>query len=117
MGEEKTIDQLEAEYKTLLLEKLAAAKKEKEAQELAATEAKKKAEYEEEFKKKYNLTATSRLETTDNKPTTTNMVASQRDWQQFTTDFSRHTGAPVKGRRYEDIITDLVYNKNKMESV
>lgn len=103
------IEVLEAEYKKLLQEKLDAARKEKEAQELAALETKKKAEYEEEFRKKYNLTAISRLETPGEK--TTNMVAAQKDHQQFCADFAKHKGVNVRGRPYSELMESLTYGK------
>lgn len=114
MGEDKTVDQLEAEYKQLLLEKLDAAKQEKIAQELAATEAKKKAEYEEEFKKKYNLTAVSRLEQEPDKQPV-NMTANVREFEQFRDGFAKHKGLKrVTGRRYEDVIQEMQNNKGMM---
>ena len=114
MGEEKTVDQLEAEYKQLLQEKLDFARNEKEAQELAALESKKKAEYEEEFRKKYNLTATSRLETSGDKPVT--LDAKIQEHQQFVANFGRHRGIPVTGRKYEDLLESLSYGKKNLES-
>lgn len=115
MGEEKTIEQLEEEYKKLLQEKLDAANKERAAQELAASEAKKKAEYEEEFKKKYNLTATSRLED-EPKKEVVNMVADKKSFEQFRADFARHKGLKgVTGRSYEQVLQDIMDKKGAME--
>ena len=105
------IETLEAEYKKLLQEKLDAIRKEKEAQELAASEAKKKAEYEEEFKKKYNLTAVSRLETPGDKPVS--MDAAIREHQNFVADFARHKDIPVKGRKYEEMVESLACGRKK----
>ena len=116
--EEKTVDQLEAEYKQLLQEKLDAAHKEKEAQELAARKEKEKAEYEEEFKKKYNLTAVSRLERPAEKPVEkpTNMLASPKEFQQFAAGFARHKGLPkVKGRSYKELLDELVSGEFRKE--
>ena len=105
MGE-KTVEQLEAEYKQLLQEKLDAAQKERQAQELAAQKEKEKAEYEEEFKKKYNLTAVSRLEKDKPEKEAVNMTADNRTFEQFREDFARHKGIKLTGKPYEQLVTE-----------
>jgi len=122
MGEDKTIDQLEAEYKTLLSEKLSAAKKDAEAIEqkkqtelLAAQRIKEKEELKAELKKEMGFTAVSRLEDTDKKPVN---MTSDRTFEEFSDRVVGHMqrkGFPgMKGRSYEDLVETLQYGKEAL---
>ena len=122
MGEDKTIEQLEAEYKTLLSEKLSAAKKDAEAIEqkkqtelLAAQRIKDKEELKAELKKEMGFTAVSRLEETGQQTFT---MGSDRTFEEFKDGvvgrLNRKGLKGMKGRSYEDLVETLQYGKEAL---
>ena len=112
MSEEKTIEQLEAEYKTLLLEKLDREKKaveeleqKKQAELLAAQKKKERDELKEEIKKEMGFTAISRLDESNKKPV--NMVAEAKNFEEFKAGIiakKQKQGKNVQGLKYEDLV-------------
>lgn len=120
MGEQ-TIEQLEAEYKTLLLEKLNSAKKEKEELDqkkqtelLNAQRLKDKEELKAELKKEMGYTATSRLDESSKKPVN---MTSDRSFETFKANYierANKKGLAMKGRSYEDLVETLQYGKGAL---
>jgi len=119
MGE-KTFEQLtqeleELKKQNLLLEleqQQEIAKKQKEEQANKEKE-KLKEELREQIKKEYNLTATSRLQTTGTGQQSMNL-AGDKTFEEFKAGYisrAQKRGLDIKGRTYAEILEDMSYRR------
>jgi len=120
MEENKTFEQLTQELENLKKQNLILeleqqqeiAKKQRE--ELTSKEkAKLKEELREEIKKEYNLTATSRLQTTGTNQQSMNL-AGDKSFEEFKAGYigrAQKAGKDIKGRTYAEILEEMSYRR------
>jgi len=120
MEENKTFEQLTQELENLKKQNLILELEQqqeivkKQREELTSKEkAKLKEELREEIKKEYNLTATSRLQTTGTGQQSMNL-AGDKSFEEFKAGYinrAQKRGLDIKGRTYAEILEDMSYRR------